>query len=291
MLQDQFENYLQTHLPKVTSDTITKPYIDIYNEALQKMLFANGKRFRPMLFLWIVDYYAKDLIDDSLIVALAIELLHTYSLIHDDLPCMDNATHRRGVTTLHTTYNEYTAVLVGDAFNTEAFYQITQAPLVDSVKIALIKVLSECGGQSAMVLGQYIDLASQNESLSFDELQYLHLNKTAKLIAGSLKMGGIVANLDKSTLDKLFALGLEIGVLFQIQDDILDVTSTVQQAGKDINQDKDKNSFVKVLGLDNAKQEANKRIVSIKELLSTFDMQFNDYILDKLSMYLYRHQA
>ena len=301
LLQDRFEQYLQdywqdhlsnrlsTHLSAIESEGMVTRYIDTYHTALQTMLLSGGKRFRPILFLSVVDFYAGDLVESALDVALAIELLHTYSLIHDDLPCMDNAAYRRGVATLHTTYNEYTAVLVGDALNTQAFYQITQANLGSDVKVALSEVLSLCGGQGGMVWGQYIDLASEKESLSFNELQYLHLNKTAKLIAGSLKMGGIVASLQPDTLDKLFTLGIEIGILFQVQDDILDVTSTANMAGKDVHQDDDKNSFVKLLGLQSAIDDANRRLERITALLTTLPHDFAVYIKDKLEHYLYRH--
>ncbi|MGK0256245.1 MAG: geranylgeranyl diphosphate synthase type II, partial [Arcobacteraceae bacterium] len=241
-----FENYLNSNLP------ISKTFHPTFENALKDMLFAGGKRFRPMLTLSIVNAIEPLLVQNALPVALGIEYLHTYSLIHDDLPSMDNADLRRGHPTLHTTYDEVTAILVGDALNTHSFNLIANAPLNNDVKIDLIKVLSNDGGIDGMIIGQAIDCYFENKKLELSQLQFLHIHKTAKLIAASLKMGAIITNLDLNTQEKLYNIGLDIGLLFQIQDDIIDETATEEEAGKTTANDGAKNSFVNLLGVEGA---------------------------------------
>jgi len=182
----RFEAYLRANLPRVES------FHPHYNSAISAMLLAGGKRFRPMLLLSVVEAYEPLLFEGALAPALAIEFLHTYSLIHDDLPAMDDAPLRRGFETLHITYDEATAILTGDALNTEAFYHLSKAPLRDDIKIKLIELLARDGGTYGMVLGQSIDLYFENKPLSIEEVKVLHKNKTAKLIATSLMMGAII---------------------------------------------------------------------------------------------------
>jgi len=164
---------------------------------------------------------------------------------------------RRGFETIHITYDEATAILVGDALNSEAFYRIAKAPLRDDIRVKLVEVLARDGGTYGMVLGQAIDLYFENMELTIDEVKFLHKHKTAKLIATSLLMGAIIVNLDRAKQQELYSFGIDLGLLFQIQDDILDVTHSDQEAGKPTNSDTDKNSFVKILGLEGSIAEAN----------------------------------
>jgi len=279
----RFEEYLRENLPQV------KSFHPHYNEALAQMLLAGGKRFRPMLLLSVVEAYEPLLFESALPPALALEFLHTYSLIHDDLPAMDNAPLRRGVKTIHTTYDEAIAILVGDALNSEAFYRISKAPLRDDIRVKLIEVLARDGGTYGMVLGQAIDLYFENRELTLDEVKFLHKNKTAKLIATSLLMGAIIVDLEKSKQEELYSFGIDLGILFQIQDDILDITHSDQEAGKTTNNDEDKNSFVKLLGLDGSLEEADKLAGSLKKRLSSFDKPLRDKLEPILTEYLYRH--
>jgi farnesyl diphosphate synthase len=184
-----FEKFLHQNLIKVPS---FHPY---FEKAINDMLIAGGKRFRPMLLLKVVESYNPLLLEGAYYPALAIEILHTYSLIHDDLPAMDDATLRRNHPTLHTTYDEVTAILVGDGLNTYSFELLAKAPLSNDMKIELIKELSYNGGFGGMVLGQAIDCYFENKPLNLDEVKFLHIHKTAKLIAGSLKMGAIISNI------------------------------------------------------------------------------------------------
>ena len=172
-----FENFLLENLP--TSKSIHPTY----EKALRAMLEAGGKRFRPALLLGVVKSYNSLMIDSAFHAAYAIELLHTYSLIHDDLPSMDDSPLRRGKPTLHVMFDEVTAVLVGDALNTYAFEVLSEAPFSDYTRVKLINELAKNGGLNGMVLGQAIDCYFENKPLKVEDIKTLHINKTAKLIA------------------------------------------------------------------------------------------------------------
>ncbi len=282
-LQILFEEYLLNHLP------CSQSFHPHFEKALQEMLSAGGKRFRPLLLLSVVQSYESLLLKNALPVALGIELLHTYSLIHDDLPAMDDASLRRGYPTLHTTYDEVTAILVGDALNTHSFNLIANAPLSNDVKIELITLLSQDGGINGMIIGQAIDCYFENQRLNLEQLEFLHNHKTAKLIAASLKMGAVICQLDESIQKDLYSFGLDIGLLFQIQDDIIDETQTSQEAGKTTNNDAAKNSFVNLLGLNGAKKSANDLALKCEAQLNGFEEPLQNNLKILLEKYLYRH--
>jgi farnesyl diphosphate synthase len=283
-LHTLFEDYLANNLPKSQS------FHPIFKKALQEMLSAGGKRFRPLLLLSVVQSYQSLLLKNALPVALGLELLHTYSLIHDDLPAMDDAALRRGYPTLHTTYDEVTAILVGDALNTHSFNLLSHAPLSSDVKIELIQILSQDGGIDGMIIGQAIDCYFENQTLKLEQLEFLHIHKTAKLIAASLKMGAVICQLDEKLQNELYVFGIDIGLLFQIQDDIIDETQTAQEAGKTTNNDASKNSFVNLLGLDGAKKSADLLAKKCEEQLNGFDEVLKTNLKPLLEKYLYRHQ-
>lgn len=283
-LHTLFEEYLTNNLPQSQS------FHPIFEKALQEMLSAGGKRFRPLLLLSVVQSYQSLLLKNALPVALGLELLHTYSLIHDDLPAMDDAALRRGYPTLHTTYDEVTAILVGDALNTHSFNLVANAPLSSDVKIELIQILSKDGGIDGMIIGQAIDCYFENQKLKLEQLEFLHIHKTAKLIAASLKMGAIICQLDEKLQNALYAFGIDIGLLFQIQDDIIDETQTAQEAGKTTNNDASKNSFVNLLGLEGAKKSADVLAIKCAEQLNGFDEVLKENLNVLLEKYLYRHQ-
>ncbi len=277
---DRFEHYLIKQAPKVTS---FHPY---FETALWEMVQNGGKRFRPKLLLSIVASYKPRMLEKSFAPALALEILHTYSLIHDDLPAMDNASLRRGCQTLHTKYDEVGAILVGDGLNTQAFYLITKAKLKPKTKVKLIQCLSYNGGIYGMVLGQALDCYFENQQLPLKKLKVIHLNKTAKLIAASLQMGGILAECDKKTRKALYQLGLDLGLFFQIRDDMIDATQSSQEAGKPTHQDSAKNSYVNLLGLENAKREAKILADSILEQFKGLNPRANKILNELLSHYL-----
>lgn len=280
----RFEAYLKANLPKVET------FHPHYNSALEDMLLAGGKRFRPSLLLSVVEAYEPLLFEGALAPALAIEFLHTYSLIHDDLPAMDNAPLRRGFETLHITYDEATAILVGDALNTEAFYRISKAPLRDDIKIKLIELLARDGGTYGMVLGQAIDLYFENQPLTLEQVKILHTNKTAKLIATSLLMGAIIVDLPKDRQDKLYKFGIDLGLLFQIQDDIIDETQSDEEAGKTTGNDEDKNSFINIIGLGQSIKEADTLADDLQSRFNLFDNPLKKALNPIITQYLYRHR-
>ncbi|MDO8454448.1 MAG: polyprenyl synthetase family protein [Sulfurimonas sp.] len=279
----KFEKFLLDNLP------MSKSIHPTYEKALHKMLVAGGKRFRPALLLGVVNSYNTLLEEGAMHAALAIELLHTYSLIHDDLPAMDNSPLRRGEPTLHVAFDEVTAILVGDALNTYSFEVLCSAPFSDYTRVQLIRELAINGGLNGMVLGQAIDCFFENKPLAIDDIKVLHTNKTAKLIAASLKMGAVIV--DREELgEKLYEFGIKLGLLFQIQDDILDVTQTSQMAGKLTNNDGDKNSFVTILGLEKAVSEANILANELIDELNSFDENLKNELSELLIKYINRHK-
>jgi len=280
----RFEAYLKANLPDI--DTF-HPY---YNKAMRAMLLAGGKRFRPMLLLSVVEAYEPLLFEGALAPAFALELLHTYSLIHDDLPAMDNASLRRGLKTLHVTYDESTAILIGDALNTEAFYHLSKAPLRDDIKIKLIELLARDGGTYGMVLGQSIDIHFENIPLTLEQIKELHRNKTAKLIATSLQMGAVIIGLEKKKQEELYRFGIDLGLLFQIQDDIIDETQSEEEAGKTTGNDGDKNSFINLIGLETTIEEAEALVKTVEQQFNGFDEQLQSGLKDIVQKYLYRHR-
>ena len=263
-----FLEYLESNLPSVES---FHPY---FNEALAWVLKAGGKHFRAQLVIGTAKAINPSC--DPYAAALAVELLHTYSLIHDDLPAMDNANLRRGVPTLHVKYDEVTAILVGDALNTVAFGVLANSNLPPQIAIKCIQVLSKNGGLDGMVIGQAIDCYFENKKLSLDELEFLHLHKTGALIAASMQIGAIVAGASDEESSDIYKAGLKLGLAFQIHDDIIDATSSSDKAGKPTNNDSSKNSFTNLLGVDKAieaRDELEKQIINqiqnqdVKELV------------------------
>ena len=279
----RFETYLNENLPKVPS------FHPVYEEALGTMLTAGGKRFRPMLLLNIVDAYEPMLYNGALPVALALEMFHTYSLIHDDLPAMDDADLRRGHQTLHKRFDEVTAILAGDALNTDAFYLIAKAPLREDIKIKLVELLARDGGGRGMVLGQAIDCYFENTPLELEQIKTLHKNKTAKLIAVSLQMGAVIVGLEQKIQDALYDFGIDLGLLFQIQDDIIDETQSEEEAGKTTGNDGDKNSFVNLLGLKKTVEEADTLAKDLQRRFESFDEKLQTALQPLMNTYLYRH--
>lgn len=245
-----FERYLQEH-----STEIMRSFHPNFEGAFWEMVRNGGKRFRPALLFCVVLAKKPNAISSAFQVALALESLHTYSLIHDDLPAMDNAALRRNHATLHTKYSEADAILCGDALNTYAFYLISHANFSAKIRAKLAQSLSF--GALKMVVGQALDCHFENVKLPQKKLDFIHENKTARLIASSLEMGAIIAKLPKMERKKLYDFGLKLGLFFQIRDDILDKTSTKE--GKSANIDENKNSYVNLLGLKGA-QDALKSL-------------------------------
>lgn len=264
-LLENFKAFLRENLPTAPS---FHPY---FSEALSYMLLAGGKHFRAMLVLGVVDALKPEMTHAAQDVALGFELMHTYSLVHDDLPAMDNSDLRRGKPSLHVKYDEVTAILVGDGLNTHAFYQISKANLSAEVKLKCIEILSENAGINGMVLGQAIDCYFENKKLNLDELTFLHIHKTAKLIAASLKAGCVIAGMDEQRCEQIYKIGLDLGLIFQIQDDIIDATTSSAEAGKPTQNDGVKNSFTNLLGVNEAIKTKNEMIEKIQNELKQIE--------------------
>ncbi|EAI5924499.1 polyprenyl synthetase family protein [Campylobacter coli] len=279
-MKELFIKHLENHLPKVQS------FHPFFNEALAKMLKAGGKHFRAQLLLGVVQNKAPHLIPNALNAALALEFIHTYSLIHDDLPAMDNADLRRGTPTLHKSYDETTAILVGDALNTEAFLLLSNLNLKESIKINLIRTLAFNAGINGMILGQAIDCYFEDKKLNLEELEFLHTHKTAKLIAAALKMGCEICELDEKESEKIYQIGLKLGLIFQINDDIIDETMSEEESGKPSKHDEYKNSFVNLLGLEKAIQSKENLINECKNDLGDLDANLAHMIKSLMIKYL-----
>ncbi|MCI6313751.1 polyprenyl synthetase family protein [uncultured Helicobacter sp.] len=278
-IMQEFEDFIVASAPKVES---FHPY---YQKALWEMLLAGGKRFRPALCLCVVDSIAPQMLKNAFIPALALEALHTYSLIHDDLPCMDNSPLRRGYPTLHTTYDETLALLVGDALNTYTFELLSTAKLDPQSKIALIYELSHNAGFSGMVLGQVLDCAFENTTISLEQLKMIHQNKTLKLIATSLRFGAIIGNASDEIRQCLDRFGEVLGLFFQVRDDLLDVLGDTLIEGKTLHNDEGKNTYVNLLGIEGAKKECDKLIESMHALLTTLPKNLATNLLGLIEPY------
>jgi farnesyl diphosphate synthase len=226
----------------------------------EAMLYAatgGGKRIRPLLVYATACLAGKALdqipgIDDC---AVAVELFHTYSLVHDDMPCMDDDDLRRGRATVHRVYNESTALLVGDALQTMAFGLIADSDLSAEHKVKILSLLAKSGGLEGMAGGQAIDLASVGKPLERTSLETMHRMKTGALLRSAVQMGGIAANLSNEELVRLDQFGSSLGLLFQVVDDILDASSDSQTLGKTAGMDAaaNKPTFVSLMGLTAAR--------------------------------------
>ncbi len=241
-------------------------------DAMQYAILSEGKRLRPYLIYCVSN---REMSDSLLLeVASTIEMVHTYSLVHDDLPAMDNDDYRRGRLTTHKVFDEATAILAGDALLTHAFTILSRLNLDSTSKIELIEILSEASGPDGMILGQAQDMLNEvSADLSVDELNRLYVNKTGKLFAVSLKMGNILAGkpIDQKLLD---SIGHKLGIVFQVQDDYLEQTQSSEQLGKSNKSDlnNNKNTVVLRLGLDESKQlisnlydELNRDIINLSQ--------------------------
>lgn len=230
------------------------------NEAMTYSLQAGGKRVRPLLALMTCDELGGSP-NDCHPVALALEMIHTYSLIHDDLPCMDDDDLRRGKPTNHKVFGESHAVLAGDALLTLAFETLARTTwdIHPKTKLQIIQTISQAAGNIGMVGGQALDLEFENQNSTLQQLQKIHSNKTGKLITASVVAGALTATDDPSTLESIKTFGQSIGLAFQIADDILDVTQTSETLGKDAGSDVDnhKSTYPSIMGIEKAKETLN----------------------------------
>ena len=233
-----------------------------------------GKRVRPILVYSAADAVIAGNTHPALDnAACAIELIHTYSLIHDDLPAMDDDDLRRGKPSLHKAFDEATAILVGDGLQARAFELLTTAPdLSAEQRVQMVNVLAAAAGPQGMVGGQFIDIHATNSDMSLQQLQTMHALKTGALIRASLALGGIASGASKKQLTALDEFGTHIGLAFQVADDILDVEGETSTLGKTQGKDgaANKPTYVKLLGLEGAKEESRRLLQAALEALNTF---------------------
>lgn len=223
-------------------------------EAVLYSIHAGGKRIRPYLLLEVLDSLQVPITQEYAQVAAALEMIHTGSLIHDDLPAMDNDDYRRGRLTNHKVYGEALAILAGDALFLDPYALIAQADLPSQTKVDLIANLSLASGSMGMVAGQVLDMEGEGQQLSLEELQTIHANKTGKLLAFPFQAAGIIAGLDENLQRQLKTVGELIGLAFQVRDDVLDVTASFEEIGKTPQKDlqAEKSTYPALLGLDQA---------------------------------------
>jgi farnesyl diphosphate synthase len=223
---------------------------------------GGGKRVRPLLIYATASLAGKELDQVAGVdaCAVALELFHTYSLVHDDLPCMDNDDLRRGRPTVHKAFDEASALLVGDALQTMAFQLIAQSALKDAQKVQVITSLSMAGGMAGMAGGQAIDLASVGKQLTQNELEQMHRLKTGALLRTAVQIGAIAIDLNEQEKKSLDVFASALGLAFQVVDDVLDASSDSQTLGKTAGKDAaaNKPTFVSLMGLDGAREFARQ---------------------------------
>jgi geranylgeranyl pyrophosphate synthase len=259
---------------KLTSVITSSSLID---EAMRYSVLSDSKVIRPGLVM-ASGILNNNLTEDSLItLACSVELIHTYSLIHDDLPSMDDDDMRRGKDSSHVRFGEANAILAGDALHDLAFELIaSDEDMNDAAKINAVNILAKASGSKGMVLGQYLDIESEklNSNLNLDEIEKIHSLKTGRLIQASILMGQLESSLDIKKQEMLSEFGSKIGLAFQIYDDILDETGDSSVLGKSIKSDikNQKQTYVKVIGLDQSNYIANKLATQSIDILDKMEL-------------------
>lgn len=255
-----YKNLIDERINQYFSEKFHKSsYNKLLYESMHYSMKNGGKRVRPLLFLLVYNVYnpnCKDYTD----FALAIEMIHCYSLIHDDLPCLDNDDLRRGSPTNHIVYGEDVALLAGDALLNEAFELLFKLSIKSEAAAKASYEVAKSSGGFGMIGGQIADVLGEKKTLNQEELHYVHENKTGKLIKVSVASAGILCNVDRENMSNLNELGEKLGYAFQIKDDILDVIGDATKLGKAINSDakNNKSTFVTLYGLDESKRIYNE---------------------------------
>ena len=239
-------------------------------QSIQYSIQAGGKRIRPLFLLETLQAFGVSITTEHLKVAGAVELIHTSSLIHDDLPAMDNDDFRRGKPTNHKVFGEAQAILAGDALLLDPYLLLANADLPSGVVVALVKELALASGSHGMVAGQVLDMDGETQALTFEQLKQIHALKTGKMLTFPFVAAGLIAQQSNEVILSLRNLGEKVGQAFQIRDDILDVTATFDQIGKTPGKDEvaDKSTYVKLLGLAGAKAELSANLAAAEGILA-----------------------
>lgn len=280
---------------------ITQAILDFYKqvpvsedliEAISYSVKAGGKRIRPLLFLAILKGFGKEIGSVDYQVAASVEMVHTGSLIHDDLPAMDNDDYRRGQLTSHKQFDEATAILAGDSLFLDPFALLADLDLPAETRLALIKELSYASGTFGMVGGQLLDMKGEERNLSLQELQVIHANKTGQLLTFPFVAAGLILACSEEILSLLRQAGQLLGLAFQVRDDILDVTASFEELGKTPQKDLlvEKSTYPSLLGLEASKTFLSETLTQAENLfeeLSTkenFDASFIQTIIERLRL-------
>ena len=270
--QKIIEAALKDHLPNINK------YPPIIHETMAYSVIAGGKRLRPILCLAACDT-VQGKIEDAISVACALEFIHTYSLIHDDLPAMDNDSLRRGKPTSHIVYGEANAILTGDALLTYAFQIISEAGLKNPNKhkeyLEVIKEISIGAGTLGMIGGQVVDIQSENQQITLETLNYIHRSKTGALIKASLRSGAILGGGSLEAIEQLTTYGEYLGLAFQITDDLLDVIGDQQKIGKPVGSDSknQKATYPGLLGIEKTQELAKDAVNNAIKALESFHQE------------------
>lgn len=278
--QTLIDKELNRRLPRES----TKP--QTIHKAMRYSVFAGGKRLRPILCLAAAEACGGNL-TDALAPACAVEVLHTYSLIHDDLPCMDDDDLRRGRPTSHKVFGEGMAVLAGDALLTEAFLLLTGTPDQKRYNTRdYLKELATAGSSKQLIGGQVLDLEGEGQSLTKQQLVHIHKTKTAALLTAAIRLGAMSVNATPKKLEALTTFGQNLGLAFQVVDDILDVTQSTEVLGKTAGKDEavDKSTYPAILGLEKSKKEAAR--LTRKALSSLSPLGKKSYRLEIIARYM-----
>ncbi|HLR92670.1 MAG TPA: farnesyl diphosphate synthase [Atopostipes sp.] len=256
-----FDTYLLSHIQSKSGTVL--------EEAMNYSLDANGKRLRPLLLLAVLESFNVS-VEKGYPAAAALEMVHTYSLIHDDLPAMDDDELRRGKPTNHIQFNEATAILAGDALLSLAFEVLTQGDLNAEIKVQLVERLAVTSGYKGMVGGQQADIDGEELDLELADIESIHRRKTGALIEMASVSSGLIAEKSEEIIEKLKELASQIGIAYQIRDDILDVVGTEEELGKGVATDAalGKSTYPSILGLEGAFDALNRCLDQAKEAIN-----------------------
>lgn len=239
-------------------------------DAVTYSLAAGGKRIRPLLFLKMLESLGVTLETVHYQVATTVEMIHAGSLIHDDLPAMDNDDYRRGQLTNHKKFDEATAILAGDALFLDPYYLLATASLPAAMVVSLVKELSFASGALGMVAGQILDMDGEGKTLSLEQVKKIHHLKTGRMLTFPFVAAGIIAEQSEAVIAKLREIGQNLGLAFQIRDDIIDVTGTFEEIGKTPGKDQaeEKSTYVALLGLKGAQEALEELLTAVKSDLA-----------------------
>ena len=284
MYNERYQQYLTTIENYLESSCFchdSEPQQTLFN-AMRYSLLAGGKRLRP-IFVFDFCRMSGGNWEAALPFAAAVEMIHTYSLIHDDLPCMDNDDYRRGRLTNHKVFGEAMAILSGDALLTAAFSYLSNAPFSADVRIQAVSVLSECAGELGMVGGQVLDMLSEQRQCTAQEVIDIQSRKTGALIKAACILGVLAGNGTQDQIHAAAEFAHHLGLAFQIRDDMLDVIGNAEELGKAIGADTEKNTFVVLYGLDKCKELVIEHTQKATAALNNFAAhQFMQTLSDKL---------